>query len=98
MGKVKIWNTTTGNVGESPAPVWNVQYWFTLKGILGKTNGAVAAAGSEKRSMGFMIFTMLRTSSGEVSLSDNAISFALRGSHSTTLPAFWIAFANRLSS
>ena len=40
---------TTGKVGESPAPAWNVQYRFTLKGILGRGKGAVATAEREKR-------------------------------------------------
>jgi len=58
-GKVSSWKATTGRVGESPAPVWKPQYWFTLKGILGSENGAVATAGVAKSSMGFAVFTML---------------------------------------
>ena len=58
-GRVSSWNVTTGRVGESPAPVWKPQYWFTLKGMRGSENGAVATAALANSSMGLTILTML---------------------------------------
>jgi len=95
---VKSWNETTGNVGESPASVLKVQYWLTLKGILGKEKGAVAIAEREKDSSGFTIFTILWTPAWALLRPVEGISLAVRGSASTTMPAFFMASANKLSS
>src|SRR5512143_3105528 len=85
-------------VGESPAPVSNVQYWLTLNGILGRVNGAVATQEREKRSTGCTTFTILWLTTSYSCPSDSGTSFSLRGSQRTTLPAFLRVCANKLSS